>query len=89
VIKNIIKYGIRIIKLPPFQITIGIILVILGAIGGPIPGFIGSFLGIPGLIILAKYFPSIKKLLNFLAKKSSLFRKILNKMQKTENEKND
>ena len=90
-IKNIIKHIKNLIKLPPFQIAIGIILVILGAIGGiiPIPFTPGFLLGIPGLIILAKYFPPIKKLLNFLSKRFPLFKKILDKMQQSKNKSNE
>ena len=51
------------------RITLGIILVIIGLIGGLIPVFQGWMFGIPGLIILADYFPPIKKLLNWAKKK--------------------
>ena len=46
-----------------FKITAGIILVIIGFIGGLIPIFQGWVFGIPGLLILSQYFPSIKRLL--------------------------
>ena len=52
------------------RITLGIILVIIGLIGGLIPVFQGWIFGIPGLIILANYFPPIKKLLNWAKKKA-------------------
>jgi len=39
------------------RITFGIILVIIGLIGGLIPVFQGWIFGIPGLIILADYYP--------------------------------
>jgi len=52
------------------RITLGIILVIVGLIGGLIPIFQGWMFGIPGLIILADYFPPIKKLLNWAKKKA-------------------
>jgi hypothetical protein len=52
------------------RITLGIILVIIGLIGGLIPVFQGWMFGIPGLIILADYFPPIKKLLNWAKKKA-------------------
>ena len=45
------------------QISLGIILVIVGLIGGLIPIFQGWIFGIPGLIILANHFPPIKRLL--------------------------
>ena len=56
------------------RITLGIILVIIGLIGGLIPVFQGWVFGIPGLIILADYFPPIKKLLNW-AKKNAGYKK--------------
>ena len=52
------------------RITMGIILVIIGMIGGLIPIFQGWIFGIPGLIILADYFPPVKRLLNWAKKKS-------------------
>ena len=52
------------------RITLGIILVIIGMIGGLIPIFQGWIFGIPGLIILADYFPPVKRLLNWAKKKS-------------------
>ena len=52
------------------RITFGIILVIIGMIGGLIPIFQGWVFGIPGLIILADYFPPIKRLLNWAKNKS-------------------
>ncbi len=53
-----------------FRITLGIILIIIGLIGGLIPVFQGWIFGIPGLIILADYFSPIKKLLNWAKKKA-------------------
>ena len=52
------------------RITFGIILVIIGMIGGLIPIFQGWIFGVPGLIILADYFPPIKRLLSWAKKKS-------------------
>ena len=52
------------------RITFGIILVIIGMIGGLIPIFQAWIFGIPGLIILADYFPPIKRLLTWAKKKS-------------------
>ena len=52
------------------KITLGIILVLIGIIGGLIPIFQGWIFGIPGLIILADYFPPIKRLLIWAKKKS-------------------
>ena len=51
------------------RITLGIILVIIGLIGGLIPIFQGWMFGIPGLIILADYFPPAKRLLDWAKKK--------------------
>ena len=48
-----------------FKITLGIVLVIIGLIGGIIPIFQGWMFGIPGLILLAEYFPPAKSLLNW------------------------
>ena len=47
------------------RITLGFVLVIIGLIGGLIPVFQGWIFGIPGLIILADYFPPIKKILKW------------------------
>ena len=52
------------------RITFGVVLVIIGLIGGLIPVFQGWIFGIPGLIILADYFPPIKILLNWAKKKA-------------------
>ena len=52
------------------RITFGIILVIIGLIGGLIPIFQGWIFGIPGLIILAEYFPPINRLLVWAKKKA-------------------
>ena len=57
------------------RITFGIILVIIGLIGGLIPIFQGWMFGIPGLIILADYFPPIKRLLFWAKKRASLDKK--------------
>ena len=48
-----------------FKISPGIVLVIIGLIGGLIPIFQGWLFGIPGLIILANYFPPAKRLLSW------------------------
>ena len=58
-----------------FRITLGIILVIIGMIGGLIPIFQGWLFGIPGLIILADYFPPINRLLKWAKKKSGVSEK--------------
>ena len=52
------------------RIALGVILVITGLIGGLIPVFQGWIFGIPGLIILADYFPPIKRLLTWAKKKA-------------------
>tara|TARA_B110000438_G_C15323959_1_gene440749 strand:+ start:118 stop:300 length:183 start_codon:yes stop_codon:yes gene_type:complete len=51
------------------KISIGIILVLIGLIGGIIPIFQGWVFGIPGLIILSKYFPPIKKIVDKIKKR--------------------
>ena len=56
------------------KISLGILLVIIGLIGGIIPIFQGWMFGIPGLIILANYFPPIKHLLSW-AKEKVMFNK--------------
>ena len=70
------------------QITLGIILVIIGLIGGFIPIFQGWIFGIPGIIILARYFPSIKRMLYYLSERFPLFKKIVNKIEKSKNKSN-
>jgi len=54
------------------KISLGIILVIIGLIGGLIPIFQGWLFGIPGLIILANYFPPIKRLVKWVKIKAGL-----------------
>ena len=51
------------------RITLGFLLVIIGLIGGLIPIFQGWVFGIPGLVILADYFPPIKKVLDWAKSK--------------------
>ena len=53
-----------------FEIGLGLILIIIGFIGGLVPVFQGWIFGIPGLIILADYFPPAKRLLDWAKKKS-------------------
>ena len=54
------------------KITIGVILVLIGIIGGFIPIFQGWIFGIPGLVILSNYFPPIKRLLRWAKAKAGL-----------------
>ena len=54
------------------KISLGILLVIIGLLGGLIPIFQGWMFGIPGLMILANYFPPAKRLLNWAKKKAGL-----------------
>ena len=54
------------------RITFGIILVIIGLIGGLIPIFQGWIFGLPGLIILADYFPPVNRLLVWAKKKARI-----------------
>ena len=51
------------------KIALGIILIIIGLIGGLIPIFQGWLFGIPGLIILANYFPPAKRILIWMKKR--------------------
>ncbi len=51
------------------RITLGFLLVIIGLIGGLIPIFQGWVFGIPGLVILADYFPPVKKILDWAKSK--------------------
>ena len=53
----------------PFRIALGVILVLIGVIGGLIPIFQGWIFGIPGLIILAEYFPRLQKILDWAKNK--------------------
>ena len=53
----------------PLKITLGIILVFIGIIGGLIPIFQGWVFGIPGLIILSEYFPRLKNFLDWAKNK--------------------
>jgi hypothetical protein len=52
------------------KISLGILLVIIGLIGGLIPIFQGWMFGVPGLIILANYFPPAKRLLGWAKSKT-------------------
>ena len=54
------------------KISLGILLVIIGLLGGLIPIFQGWMFGIPGLMILANYFPPAKRILNWAKKKTGL-----------------
>ncbi len=47
------------------KIVLGIILVFIGIIGGLIPIFQGWVFGVPGLIILAEYFPPLKRMVDW------------------------
>lgn len=51
------------------EITLGIILVTLGLIGGLIPVLQGWMFGIPGLILLAKHFKWARGILEWAKKK--------------------
>ena len=52
------------------HISFGILLVIIGLIGGLIPVFQGWVFGIPGLIILSRYFPKVNKLVSWAKRKA-------------------
>ena len=51
------------------KIVLGIILVFIGIIGGLIPIFQGWVFGVPGLIILAEYFPALKRIVDWAKQK--------------------
>jgi len=51
------------------KISLGILLVIIGFLGGLMPIFQGWMFGVPGLIILANYFPPIKRFLSWAKNK--------------------
>ena len=51
------------------KIAFGILLVLIGIIGGLIPIFQGWVFGIPGIIILAEYFPPLRRVLNWAKNK--------------------
>ena len=55
-----------------FKLSLGIILVVIGLIGGLIPIFQGWIFGIPGLILLAEYFPPAKRLLDWAKGKAGI-----------------
>jgi|TARA_B100000959_G_scaffold194103_1_gene203024 uncharacterized membrane protein YbaN (DUF454 family) len=57
------------------KISLGILLVIIGLLGGLIPIFQGWIFGIPGLIILANYSPTIKRFLRWAKDKSGFNKK--------------
>ena len=54
------------------KISLGIVLVTIGLLGGLIPIFQGWIFGIPGLIILSNYFPPIKRFLSWAKNKAGL-----------------
>ena len=58
-----------------FKISLGVILVVIGLIGGLIPIFQGWIFGITGLIILANYFQPLKQLLNWAKNKTGFNKK--------------
>ena len=58
-----------------FKISLGIVLVLIGLIGGLVPILQGWLFGIPGLIILANYFPPIKRFLRWIKKKIGVHEK--------------
>ena len=52
------------------HISFGVLLVAIGLIGGLIPIFQGWIFGIPGLIILSKYFPKVNRLVSWAKRKA-------------------
>ena len=57
------------------KISMGVILVLIGLVGGLVPIFQGWIFGIPGLIILADYFPPVNRLLVWAKKKAGISEK--------------
>ena len=55
-----------------FKISLGIILVIIGFIGGLIPIFQGWMFGIPGLLLLGSVFPPVKRWTKNIVKKAKV-----------------
>ena len=53
-----------------FKITLGVVFIIIGLIGGLIPIFQGWMFGVPGLIILSNYFPPVKRFLKWAKTKT-------------------
>jgi uncharacterized membrane protein YbaN (DUF454 family) len=51
------------------EITLGIILVVLGLLGGLIPVVQGWMFGVPGLILLARHFKWAQKLVGWARRK--------------------
>ena len=47
------------------KIIFGILLVLIGIIGGLVPIFQGWIFGLPGIIILANYFPPLKRVVDW------------------------
>ncbi len=54
------------------RISLGILLVILGVIGGFLPVVQGWMFMIPGLLILSEYFPPVKRLLDWAKAKANI-----------------
>ena len=52
------------------HISFGVLLVVIGLIGGLIPLFQGWLFGVPGLIILSKYFPKVNRLVSWAKRKA-------------------
>jgi uncharacterized membrane protein YbaN (DUF454 family) len=54
-----------------FRIALGLVLVLLGIIGGLLPIVQGWMFMIPGLLILAEYFPGVRRLVDWAKAKAS------------------
>ena len=55
-----------------FKVTLGIILIVIGFIGGLIPIFQGWMFGIPGLMLLGSVFPPVKRLTKNILEKAKV-----------------
>jgi uncharacterized membrane protein YbaN (DUF454 family) len=57
------------------RISLGVVLVIIGIIGGFVPVLQGWMFMIPGLLILSEYFPGVKRLVDWAKSKANLTKK--------------
>jgi uncharacterized membrane protein YbaN (DUF454 family) len=55
-----------------FRIGVGVVLVFLGILGSLLPIIPGFVFLIPGLVILAEYFPPVRRVLNWAKQKAGM-----------------
>lgn len=58
-----------------FRIIVGLVLVFLGILGSLLPVIPGFVFLIPGLVILAEYFPPIRRVLEWAKAKAGIDKK--------------